>query len=102
MRQVSAAPRHGGRYCSKGVRHCIAEASVVRFLAKFSALDAGEPLTRKNAIIGIRPLLRIVFAAALIPTAKPAGIVLVRSAKSGRWSDGYGKADTFPPPEIRC
>ena len=75
-------PDNAEKHVSRGGAYAALLTSICR-----SASRTPEPLTRKNAIIGIRPLLRIVSAAAPVPAAKPAGIVLIRSAKSGTWSD---------------
>ncbi len=73
-------PATAEKHISRGGAYAAQMISICR-----SASRTPEPLTRKNAIIGIRPMLKL--AAAESPAAKPANIVMIRSAQSGAWSD---------------
>jgi formylglycine-generating enzyme required for sulfatase activity len=75
-------PENGEKHISRGGAYPAVMSAICRCASR-----TPEPLTRKNAIIGIRPLLRIAAAAANEPVTKPAGIAVIRSAKSGPWSD---------------
>ena len=80
-----AGPATAEKHVSRGGAFAAQMISICRCASR-----TPEPLTRKNAIIGIRPLLKLAGAApapAPIPAPKPVNIVMIRSAQSGPWSD---------------
>jgi hypothetical protein len=75
-----SGPLTGEKHISRGGAFAARMTTICR-----SASRTPEPLTRKNDLVGIRPLLKISVTPA--HAAKPVNIVMIRSAQSGLWSD---------------